>query len=135
MKKYFSLTAAYKFYLSKKESSERRPHPAGFYVSPYLKYVNVHKIGSGLFSGSKSSEVAYNLFGGGATAGYQLIFRKGLTLDFFAGGGYLPLSSSKVLYTYNTGYAVDANPDDYKADLRLGICIGYAFKRKNDRAP
>lgn len=62
--KFFILTGAYKFYFSKKESTERRPNPAGFYVSPYLRYVNVHNIGSGLFSGSKLSEVAYNLFGG-----------------------------------------------------------------------
>jgi hypothetical protein len=129
--KFFILTGAYKFYFSKKESTERRPHPAGFYVSPYLRYVNVRNIGSGLFSGSKLSEVAYNLFGGGATVGYQLIFRKGLTLDFFAGGGYLPFSSSKVLYTYSSTYAVDVNPSNYKADFRLGLCIGYAFKKNN----
>lgn len=129
--KFFILTGAYKFYFSKKESTKHRPHPAGFYVSPYLRYVNVHNISSGLFSGSKLSEVAYNLFGGGATVGYQLIFRKGLTLDFFAGGGYLPFSSSKVVYTYNNTYIADVNPNNYKADFRLGLCIGYAFKRNN----
>lgn len=127
--KYFSLTPAFKFYVSKKASTIRRPSPSGFYVSPYLRYVNIRDIGNGLFSGTKFYEVGYNLFGGGATAGYQVIFRRGLTLDFFGGGGYLPLSTSKIKYRYDNNYEVDVRPEDYKADIRIGLCIGYAFKR------
>lgn len=93
-----------------------------------MRYVNGRDIGKGI-SGTKLYEVAYNLFGGGAVVGYQLIFRKGLTLDFFAGGGYLPLSSSKVMYTYTSNYEVDVSPEDYKPDVRIGLCIGYAFKQ------
>ena len=128
--KFFIITTAFKFYLSKKESIERRPHPSGFYVSPYLRYVNVHNVGSGLFSDRKLSEVTYNLFGGGVTAGYQISFRKGFALDFFAGGGYLPLNSSKVTYTYTNNYDADVSPEDYKTDIRIGICVGYAFRTK-----
>ena len=126
--KYFMFTTAFKFYLTRKESTERRPGPAGFYFSPCLRYVNVIETTTGLFSDTKLSEVAYNLFGGGVTAGYQLIFRKGFILDFFAGGGYLPFSSSKVQYVYMYNYDAGVNSNDYKADFRLGICIGYAFK-------
>lgn len=127
--KYFSLTPAFKFYMSKKAGSQHRPSPSGFYVSPYLRYVNIRDIGNGFFSDRKLYEVAYNFFGGGVVAGCQRIFRKGLTLDFFVGGGYLPLSASKVLYTYTSNYDVDVSPDDYKADIRIGLCIGYAFKQ------
>jgi len=128
--KFFILTTAFKFYLSKKESTERRPHPSGFYVSPYLRYVNIHNTGNGLFSGRRLSKVTYNLFGGGVIAGYQIIFRKGLTLDFFAGGGYLPLKASKVTYTYGTNYVAEVSTENYKPDIRIGICVGYAFKKK-----
>ncbi len=127
--KYFSLIPAFKFYVSKKAGSQRRPSPSGFYISPYLRYVNVRDIGGGFFSDRKLYEVAYNLFGGGVVAGYQVIFRKGLTLDFFGGGGYLPLNSSKVIYTYTRDYEVNVSPEDYKTDIRIGLCIGYAFKR------
>ena len=126
--KYFSLSAAYRFYLSKKESTRQRPYPSGFYVSPYIRFVNARESGSGLFSHSKLSEVSYNLFGGGAVAGYQVIFRKGPTCDFFLGGGYLPASSSKVIYSYDPGYKPDVGPEDYRVDIRVGLCIGFAFK-------
>ena len=126
--KYFSLSAAYRFYLSKKESTGRRPYPSGFYVSPYIRFVNARESGSGLFSHSKLSEVSYNLFGGGAVAGYQVIFRKGPTCDFFLGGGYLPAGSFKVIYSYDPGYKPDVNPEDYRLDIRVGVCIGFAFK-------
>lgn len=125
--KYFALTAAYKFYLSKKESSKRRPNPSGFYLSPYIRYVNATDITTGFISiNTKTSEVAYNLFGGGGIAGYQIIFGKGLTLDFFAGAGYLPLSTSRIIYTQSS-YKSEVKPDDHMMEIRLGVCIGFAF--------
>ena len=126
--KYFSLSAAYKFYLSKKQSSGHRPYPSGFYVSPYVRFLSARETAKGVFSHSRLSEVSYDMFGGGAVAGYQMIFGHGLTLDFFVGGGYLPVNSSHILYTYTSSYKPDVNPGDYKADIRVGICIGYAFK-------
>ena len=127
--KYFALTAAYKFYLSKKDSDLRRPGPAGFYLSPYVRYVNARDVTTGFIAiDEKRSEMAYNLFGAGGVAGYQLIFRKGFTLDFFAGAGYLPLATSKVVYQY-PGYLARVKTDDYKLDVRIGVCVGFAFKK------
>jgi Protein of unknown function (DUF3575) len=96
--KYFALTAAYKFYFPSPAGTLQRPDPAGWYISPYLRYLNVRDSKLDLFSNEKYAEVSYRLFGRGATLGYQIIYQKGITLDFFAGGGYLPLHSSKVKY-------------------------------------
>ena len=124
--KYFALTSAFKFYFTGKESTKRRPYPSGFYLSPYLRYINAREVNTGFISNTKTSEVSYNLFGGGGMAGYQVIFGKGFTLDFFAGAGYLPLSTSRIIYT-QTNYKSEVKPDDYMTEMRLGVCVGFAF--------
>ena len=128
--KYFALTPAYKFYLSKRYSTAKRPYPSGFYLSPYLRYVSIREVTTGFIAiNERRSESAYNLFGGGATAGYQTILRRGLTLDFFAGGGYLPLGNSRIVYTQQN-YISTIRTKDFMPDFRLGLCIGFAFKEK-----
>lgn len=125
--KYFALTSAFNFYFIGKKSSKRRPYPSGFYLSPYLRYVNAREVNTGYIFNAKTSEVAYNLFGGGGMAGYQVIFGNGLALDFFAGAGYLPVSTSRTIGT-QLNYQTEVKTDDYKTDIRLGVCIGFAFR-------
>lgn len=129
--KFFSLTSEFKFYLSRRASTERRPYPKGFYLSPYLKYRNVREVSeSWLFCtncGNRISEFSYNMLGGGAIAGAQVIFRKGFTLDAFLGGGYFPLMGYKSVYIAPNTYD-DADREVYRIDIRVGFCLGYAFK-------
>ncbi len=129
--KYLSIISEMKFYLSKKPASERRPYPAGFYISPYLKYRNVREVIEGPASSSPLSEVTYNMLGGGIMVGGQVIFRKGFTIDAFGGAGYYPLIHGRQTYGRDDGngpYQAEITPQDYRWDLRLGICFGYAFK-------
>ncbi|MBC7923193.1 MAG: hypothetical protein H7Z75_19105 [Ferruginibacter sp.] len=129
--KFFSFTPEFKFYLSKRTSTERRPRPSGFYVSPYLKYRHVYQISRGSTSGSRLSEVSYHLLGGGTIVGRQVIFRGGFALDAFLGGGYFPIAGGRQTYGRDDGngpYREEIRPQDFQADIRVGICIGYAFK-------
>lgn len=127
----FSLTPEYRFYLSKRQPSARRPAPKGFYVSPYLKFWTVVDEPRGLFASSSRTygEVSYSMFGGGVVVGLQFINRWGFTLDGFLGGGYFPVMSYRAT-TFNSAYSLpQPHPQDYRADVRVGLCIGLAFSQ------
>ena len=127
--KFFSLTLEMKFYLSKRPASESRPHPSGWYVSPYLKYRQVREEVGRIFSGTRSSAFSHRMLGGGVIAGKQVVAQKGFTLDAFLGGGYFPVSAHRTVYVANNGY-VNTYPEAYRRDVRFGFCFGYAIAPK-----
>ena len=127
--KFFSFTPEMKFYLAKRPATEWRPRPAGWYVSPYLKYRNVREESESGFlgGGPVHSRITYQMLGGGAVAGGQVIFRRGFTIDAFLGGGYFPVMGYRTAYVGQNA-AADASPEDFRWDIRFGFCFGYAFK-------
>lgn len=125
--RYFALTPSVKFYLTRNENLEIRNGPSGFYISPYLRYINVLETDDDFIFRSSRSEVSYNRLGAGAVAGYQFVFRHGLALDFFGGAGYLPIGSYKITHR-DPGFPSSYHINTYKWDVRLGICLGIAFK-------
>ncbi len=126
---YFSITPEYRFYLSKQSPSARRPAPKGFYVSPYLRYQSVVDERIGLLSSSKYGTVFYSMFGSGAVAGAQFISRGGFVVDAFLGAGYFPLMQYRATTERTTYRPPEPRPQEYRFDLRVGLCIGLAFKR------
>ncbi|GAB3549999.1 hypothetical protein [Spirosoma fluminis] len=124
---FFNITPEYRFYLSKQPPSAHRPAPKGFYVSPYLRYQSVVEEHIGILGSQKYGTVFYSMFGGGAVIGTQFISRGGFVLDAFLGAGYFPLMQYRITTERTTYYPLDAKPEDYRFDLRLGLCIGLAF--------
>ena len=128
----FNFTPEYRFYRSKLLPSARRPAPKGLYVGPYLKYRYVADEHIGILSGSKYATVTYSMFGGGAVAGAQFISRGGFVLDAFLGAGYFPLMQYEITTERSTVRPPEAQPQRYRFDLRVGLCIGLAVKRLED---
>lgn len=128
--RHFSLTPAYKFYLSKSAGSARRPAPKGLYLSPYFRYRSVRdEVGGFWFEDehTPSGTVSYNIFGTGAIVGAQFINRWGLTFDGFLGGGYNPLTSYRVIQYDPPNPPPAPDPNWLRYDIRIGLCIGIAF--------
>lgn len=129
----FSITPAYKFYLSKSAGSARRPAPKGLYLSPYLRYRWMESEVSESWWSPASGRVAYAMFGGGVVVGAQFISRWGLTLDGFLGGGYNPLVSYWLVQEYPPNPPPKSQLQDLRYDVRVGLCIGFAFARPGTR--
>ncbi len=119
----FGLTPAYRFYVSKKYQA-----PAGFYVSPYLRYQQFLLIETLYNYNNKSNYQTKDTFrsiGGGIELGYQWIFRNIVTLNIFGGIGY---SASAATTSSNSNNSFDTSPfdgDDYSR--LLGVALGVAF--------
>lgn len=125
----FNLTPEYRFYLSKIVPTARRPAPKGLYLSPYLKYRYVTDEIKSFFYSNTLYTVSYSMAGGGLVVGAQFINSWGFALDAFVGGGYFPLMSYSVSQE-NTAYrSAEPKPQDYRVDLRIGICIGLAVAK------
>lgn len=126
----FSMTPAYKFYLTKSAGSARRPAPKGFYLSSYLRYRWIESEGYRSWGSDAYAVRISSTFGGGVVMGAQFINRWGFTLDGFLGGGYNPLKSYQVTW-YNLYNSPNPprTPDSnwLRYDIRIGLCIGIAF--------
>lgn len=129
----FNITPSYKFYLSKSVGSARRPAPKGLYLSPYLKYRWIESEMRESWWSPASGRVAYSMLGGGVVVGAQFINRWGLTLDGFLGGGYNPLTSYRIIQEYPPNPPPKPQLRDLRYDLRVGLCIGFAFARPGTR--
>lgn len=107
------LTPEYRFYLS-----ESKEAPAGFYVAPFLRYQNFK-----LTSTDSGVGGTLQTFGGGVTAGYQILLKDRVAFDFFLGP------------SFNAGNAKanDGSADSFSTNLfsgfglRTGITFGIAF--------
>jgi hypothetical protein len=120
----FGLTPAYRFYLSNKYQA-----PAGFYVSPYLRYQHF-SLTNTYYSGNPNYPTGtdtgtFKAFGGGLELGYQWIFRDIITLNIFGGVGYATTattSSSNGRVYFNSG-----GFDGFDSSRLLGVALGVAF--------
>lgn len=114
----FALTADFRIYLS-----ERAGHMRGFYLAPYMRFRNV-RIEEEDFDGIGQFYriLRDRSLGLGIMFGGQLIFKPGISLDFFLGSAYYRWHSIDVEAT-GTEFLL--------SEFRAGICLGYAFKKKN----
>lgn len=120
-----------RFYLNQTAWLQNKAHPAGLYVSPYIKarrlrYIN--EIGYGFNKVGNLDEVIIKSIGYGALMGYQWVRLKGLTVDGFLGGGAMPPGLSSYQHTMRLGSLTSSNGFDYhQLDVRAGVSLGYAF--------
>lgn len=117
----FGLTPAYRFYLSNKYQA-----PAGFYVSPYLRYqyFSLTETYSN-FPGTTTNTGTFRAFGGGLELGYQWIFRDIITLNIFGGIGYATTATS---YSDNGRIYFNSGAfDGFDSSRLLGVALGVAF--------
>ncbi|WP_420151005.1 DUF3575 domain-containing protein [Spirosoma sp.] len=128
---FVNATVEGRFYFDKLASIMELAHPTGFYISPYLKarslrYVN--KIGTGPGNPPALDEVKIRSIGFGLTFGYQWVFKRGLVLDAFFGGGGMPPALSHYQHTMRYSPVTSEVGYDYRSmDLRAGVNLGYAF--------
>ncbi|GAA4401384.1 hypothetical protein GCM10023187_15520 [Nibrella viscosa] len=107
------VTPEYRFYLS-----DSKDAPAGFYVAPFLRYQNFKLTSVGSGGGGTLST-----FGGGVTAGYQVLLKDRIAFDFFLGPSY----------NAGTAKANDGSTESFSTNLfsgfglRTGITFGIAF--------
>jgi hypothetical protein len=91
----------------------------GFYIAPYMRYMNL------TFKTETETDNAkgtFNSYGGGVAFGRQWVFTKGFLLDLFFGGHY---TGSQIKLTSGT-----SEPDLTKLSgfrMRVGFNIGFAF--------
>ena len=115
----FGVTYNYRYYLT-------GTFPTGFFVQPYIRYQQfLEKNGvSGLSSSSTITTplLAFTVYGTGLVLGYQFVFAKRVSLDFYGG----PM--------YNVSYenGVRTNSQDYPPFftgpfLRTGCTLGFIF--------
>lgn len=118
-----SLTLDFKIYFEDEKLQ-------GFYIAPYLKYLNKNISNSYKYLDSNINGIIYpvykdqresvHLFGIGLITGYQRIFNSGIYLGEFIGVG------KYVAYTIESYYKSEDNHDG-ELDFRLGINVGFAF--------
>jgi len=113
----FGLTPEYRFYLS-----ENKEAPAGFYVSPFLRYQNFNLSVDDDFDDTVD-EATLSTFGGGVLIGGHWLFKDKISLDTFIGPSYaagdvkLEGDSEDIFETgILSGFGV-----------RFGVTVGYAF--------
>ncbi len=102
----------------------------GFYIAPYLKYLNKNdpkgyysldsNINGIIYPVYKAQSESVHLFGIGLIAGYQKIFNSGIYLGEFIGFG------KYVAYTIESLHKSENNYDG-ELDFRLGVNVGFAF--------
>jgi hypothetical protein len=119
----FGLTPAYRFYLSSKYQA-----PAGFYVSPYLRYQQF-LLTETLYNYNNNSNYqtkdTFRSIGAGIELGYQWIFRDIVTLNIFGGIGY---SAGAATSSSNSNNSFDTSPFDGADYSRLlGVALWVAF--------
>jgi len=106
------LTPEVKFYVTKNAID-------GFYISPYLRYMN---LSAKIENETDNAKATVSLFGGGVAFGRQWILAKGFVMDLFFGGHY---TGSQIKLSSGT-----SEPDVNKLTgfrIRVGFNIGFAF--------
>ena len=102
------LTPEFKFYIRKNAID-------GFFMSPYLRYMNCNYDNS-------NGEGAFRNFGGGLSFGRQWIFEKGFIMELFFGGHY---ADSSFEITRGEEPTDLSKMEGFRT--RIGFCIGFAF--------
>jgi hypothetical protein len=109
----FGITPEYRIYLS------QSPAPNGFYVAPFLRYVNFKAENK---TDNSTDKATVTQFGGGVVVGRQWVFKERVTFDLFIGPKY-----------QGTDIKVTAGSDSFSGSLfnnfgiRGGITLGLAF--------
>jgi hypothetical protein len=109
----FGLTPEYRIYLS------QSPAPNGFYVAPFLRYINFKAEDK---TDNSTNQATVTQFGGGVVVGRQWVFKERVTFDLFIGPKY-----------QGTDVKVTAGTDSFSGSLfnnfgiRGGITLGVAF--------
>ncbi|QMW04875.1 DUF3575 domain-containing protein [Spirosoma foliorum] len=120
-----------RFYLNDSYWLQHKDHPAGLYLSPYLKarsltYIN--EIGYGFNKVGDLDEVIIKSIGFGGTIGYQWVSRNGFTVDAFLGIGAMPAGLSSYEHTMRYSTVISTNGFTFHSlDSRAGISLGYSF--------
>lgn len=130
---FVNVTLDAKWYLEPITRLTARPHPTGLYLSPYLKgryrrNVIVQTSGYGGQQGAYVLEV--RSLGFGLLIGYQLLNRRGVIVDVFAGGGVFPAALDHLYKTGPNGGPAQLSRGDFQyqnIDLRTGVNLGWAF--------
>ncbi|WP_460670868.1 hypothetical protein [Larkinella ripae] len=121
-----------RLYLDNRNWLRSKGHPAGFYVSPYLKARRlqlINEIGYGFNKVGDLDEVIIRSIGCGVTVGHQWVARRGFTGDLFVGAGALPQTLSEYRHTQRYGTVRSTSGFEFHSiDLRIGICLGWAFR-------
>lgn len=109
----FGLTPEYRFYLSS------TPAPNGFYVAPFLRYINFKAEDQ---TDNTINKATVTQFGGGVVVGRQWVFKERVTFDLFIGPKY-----------QGTDVKVTSGQDTFSGSLfnnfgiRGGLTLGVAF--------
>ncbi len=117
-----------KVYTAKPARLAAKPHPTGFFVSPYLKARSmryIERIGYGFTDPGDLDEIQVKGVAMGLTIGYQWVSHNGFVVELFHGGGGFLFNNIRHTMRYST---VVSEPNDYlKIDFRTGVSLGYAF--------
>lgn len=109
----FGITPEYRIYLSS------TPAPNGFYVAPFLRYINFKAEDK---TDNTINKATVTQFGGGVVVGRQWVFKERVTFDLFIGPKY-----------QGTDIKVTSGQDSFSGSLfnnfgiRGGITLGVAF--------
>lgn len=129
--KFVNATIEGKFYTRRQGRLMTGEHPAGFFISPYLKarslrYVN--EIGYGTNKTGDLDEVKVQSIGMGLTMGYMWVLKRHFVLELVHGGGFFPDAFTRLRHTMQySNVTSDSGQDLLRMDLRTGIHLGYAF--------
>ena len=126
--KKYNATLEYRFYIG-------RVAPAGFYIAPFLRYLNMQMNQTYRFTPAENQQHTavvtgkFNGVGLGALLGYQLLIKKNFGFDFWiAGPFYGPTMKANFHGTDPVGNLTAEDQADLKNAIENGNIAGYKIK-------
>jgi len=125
---FINATLEGKIYTARPARLAEKPHPAGFFLNPYLKVRSLRELDYVGLNPDVFEEETTKSIGAGLTIGYQWVSRRGVVVEMFNGFGFMPPALGRYRRLESDGTVTTRLTSDYlKMDWRAGFGLGYAF--------